>query len=100
MLHSLLAAELTATERAAVLRNALPLAAEEGLVLLRGQWVEVDREKLTEAMEHWKELESQSEEGLSFIDGMRLLAGIGDLELSPQVPYEMVASPTRFGPGK
>jgi hypothetical protein len=28
---------------------------------------------------------------------LRLLAGIGDLELSPQAPYEMVASPTRFG---
>jgi hypothetical protein len=28
---------------------------------------------------------------------LRLLAGIGDLELSPQAPYELVASPTRFG---
>ena len=51
------------------------LAAEDGLVLLRGQWVEVDREKLTEALEHWKKLESQSEDGLSFVEGMRLLAG-------------------------
>ena len=33
------------------------LAADEGLVLLRGQWVEVDREKLTEALAHWKKLE-------------------------------------------
>ncbi|MCX6620515.1 MAG: hypothetical protein NTY38_05470, partial [Acidobacteria bacterium] len=28
---------------------------------------------------------------------LRLLAGIGDLELSPQSPYELVDSPTRFG---
>jgi len=51
------------------------LAAEEGLVLLRGQWVEVDRQKLTEALEHWQKIESQGEDGLSFVEGMRLLAG-------------------------
>jgi non-specific serine/threonine protein kinase len=51
------------------------MAAEEGLVLLRGQWVEVDRQKLTEALDHWKKLEKQAQEGLSFIEGMRLLAG-------------------------
>ncbi len=51
------------------------LAAEEGLVLLRGQWVEVDRQKLAEALEHWKKLESETGDGLSFVEGMRLLAG-------------------------
>ncbi len=51
------------------------IAGEEGLVLLRGQWVEVDRDKLTEALDHWKQVEKQAVGGLSFIDGMRLLAG-------------------------
>jgi len=51
------------------------MAAEEGLVLLRGQWVEVDRQKLTEALDHWKRLEKQAQGGLSFVEGMRLLAG-------------------------
>jgi len=51
------------------------IAGEEGLVLLRGQWVEVDREKLTEALDHWKSVEELADGGLSFIDGMRLLAG-------------------------
>ena len=51
------------------------LAAEDGLVLLRGQWVEVDREKLTEALAHWKKVEEQAGDGFSFIEGMRLLAG-------------------------
>ncbi len=51
------------------------LANDDGLVLLRGQWVEVDHQKLTEALTHWKKLQSQSHEGLSFIEGMRLLAG-------------------------
>ncbi|MCC6124926.1 MAG: DEAD/DEAH box helicase [Pirellulales bacterium] len=51
------------------------MAAEDGLVLLRGQWVEVDRQKMQEALEHWKELERHAEDGISFIEGMRLLAG-------------------------
>ncbi len=52
------------------------LAAGDGLVLLRGQWVEVDREKLSRALEHWKEVEARAARGgLSFIEGMRLLAG-------------------------
>ena len=51
------------------------LASEDGLVLLRGQWVEVDRQKLTEALDHWKQLEAESDGGLSFVEGMRLLAG-------------------------
>ena len=51
------------------------LAAEQGLVLLRGQWVEVDRDRLTEALRHWKKVEAEAEDGLSFIEGMRLLAG-------------------------
>ena len=37
------------------------MAADDGLVLLRGQWVEVDREKLQEALDHWKQVEQQAE---------------------------------------
>ncbi|HJN07644.1 MAG TPA: DEAD/DEAH box helicase [Pirellulaceae bacterium] len=51
------------------------MAAEDGLVLLRGQWVEVDRERLTEVLEHWKQVEASVGDGLSFAAGMRLLAG-------------------------
>jgi SNF2-related domain/SNF2 Helicase protein/Helicase conserved C-terminal domain len=48
-----------------------------GLVALKGKWVEVDREKLAEALEHWKEVERGTQEsGLSFHEGMRLLAGV------------------------
>ena len=32
------------------------LDGEDGLMLLKGQWVEVDREKLREAIEHWNTL--------------------------------------------
>ncbi len=51
------------------------LASEDGLVLLRGQWVEVDRDKLQEALDHWQHVEEQWHGGLSFVEGMRLLAG-------------------------
>ncbi len=52
------------------------MASGEGLVLLKGQWVEVDREKLSQALSFWKELESRAGDGgISFIEGMRLLAG-------------------------
>ena len=52
------------------------LAGEDGLVLLKGQWVEVDREKLREALAHWQALEKRAANGeISFVEGMRLLAG-------------------------
>ena len=52
------------------------LEAGEGLVYLKGQWVEVDRERLSEALAHWKQVEDAAAgHGISFIEGMRLLAG-------------------------
>ncbi|MBN1835904.1 MAG: SNF2 helicase-associated domain-containing protein, partial [Spirochaetales bacterium] len=39
------------------------MESEEGLVFLRGRWVEIDRGKLAEALGHWKRLESQAAEG-------------------------------------
>jgi non-specific serine/threonine protein kinase len=52
------------------------MTADDGLVMLRGQWVEVDRQKLQEALDHWKQVEEQSHDGVSFLEGMRLLAGV------------------------
>ncbi|MEA2102560.1 MAG: DEAD/DEAH box helicase [Thermodesulfobacteriota bacterium] len=52
------------------------MASEDGLVYVKGQWIEVDRERLSEAIEHWRQVEADAEgEGISFIEGMRLLAG-------------------------
>jgi hypothetical protein len=51
-------------------------AAGDGLVRLKGRWVEVDREKLDAVLAHWKKVQrSATDEGISFLDGMRLLAG-------------------------
>jgi len=52
------------------------MAGGEGLVMLRGQWVEVDRDKLAQALDHWQNVAAQvGPDGVSFIEGMRLLAG-------------------------
>ncbi|MCC5849987.1 MAG: DEAD/DEAH box helicase [Verrucomicrobia bacterium] len=48
----------------------------EGLTLFRGQWIEVDRQKLQDALDHWQSL--AKDEGISFIEGMRLLAGASE----------------------
>ncbi len=52
------------------------LAAESGLAFIKGRWVEVDRELLSEALDHWKNVEAEAMQGgLGFAEGMRLLAG-------------------------
>ena len=52
------------------------LAGTEALVWLRGQWVEVDRDRLERAMRQFKEAETlAAESGLSFAEAMRMLAG-------------------------
>ena len=53
------------------------MSAPEGLVSLRGQWVEVDRDKLQSVLEHWRRVENGTAgEGVSFLEAMRLLAGV------------------------
>ncbi|MFT5115077.1 MAG: hypothetical protein ACI8P9_004420 [Parasphingorhabdus sp.] len=48
----------------------------DGLVFMKGQWVEVNRQRLDEALAHWEMVEAEAAGGgLTFADGMRLLAG-------------------------
>ncbi|MGH6798605.1 MAG: DEAD/DEAH box helicase, partial [Roseiarcus sp.] len=52
------------------------LAGTDGLALLRGQWVEVDRAGLEQALARFRDAENLAErEGLSFAAAMRMLAG-------------------------
>ena len=52
------------------------LASSDGLVLLRGQWVEVDRERLERTMRHFQAAEELARaQGLTFAEAMRMLAG-------------------------
>jgi SNF2 family DNA or RNA helicase len=52
------------------------LAGTDTLVLLRGRWVEIDRERLERAMRQFREAQALAErDGLTFAEAVRLLAG-------------------------
>jgi SNF2 domain-containing protein/SNF2 helicase protein/helicase-like protein len=52
------------------------LAGTDTLVLLRGQWVEIDRERLQRVMERFRAAEKLAgRDGLTFAEAMRLLSG-------------------------
>ncbi len=59
---------------AAEIRNLL--AETEGLALVRGRWVEVDREQLSRMIDRFSEAErAAARDGLNFGEAMRLVAG-------------------------
>ena len=61
---------MTKQEAKALLRG------QAGLVQLHGEWVEVDPDRLREALDHWEAVQAEvAEGGISFVEGMRLLAG-------------------------
>jgi hypothetical protein len=61
---------LTEAELQEILKTA------SGLVLLKGKWVEVDRDKLQEVLAHWKKVQSAvGADGVSLLQGLRLLSG-------------------------
>lgn len=52
------------------------LVAQDGLVFVKGRWVELDHERLSEALAHWQHVEAEARHGgVGFTQGMRLLAG-------------------------
>jgi non-specific serine/threonine protein kinase len=52
------------------------LSCSDGLALIRGRWVEVDRDRLERMMEKFRQVEKlTAREGLSFAEAMRMLAG-------------------------
>jgi non-specific serine/threonine protein kinase len=73
------------------------LSGAEGLVLLRGKWVEVDQTKLKQALDHWKLVAEEHPHGIDFIAGMRMLAG-ADVGAAEDVQDE-VASWSRITAG-
>jgi superfamily II DNA or RNA helicase len=61
---------LTADERRRILEST------NGLVLVKGKWVEIDSDKLRDVLAHWKLAESAAKnDGVTFRDAMRWLAG-------------------------
>jgi superfamily II DNA or RNA helicase len=52
------------------------LVNSDGLALVRGQWVEIDAERLKRMIEHFGQVEQKAaESGLRFAEAMRMLAG-------------------------
>ena len=78
------------------------LAAQEaGLALVRGKWVELDREKLDAVLGHWKAAQRHARTGeLSLLEAMRLIAGAGTGAADePEAPDAEVASWSRVYAG-
>jgi non-specific serine/threonine protein kinase len=51
-----------------------------GLALIRGRWVEIDRDRLEATLSRWRDAESAAAAGVSFHEAMRLLTGASALE--------------------
>jgi non-specific serine/threonine protein kinase len=52
------------------------LSASHGLVLIKGKWVEVNRDKLSQVLDQWRDVQKQAQAGgISFGEAMRMLAG-------------------------
>lgn len=82
---------LSAAELKALLKGS------DGLQLIRGRWVEVDRSKLKRMMARFEDIEKAAKEsGLPFSEAMRLMAGATlDGETEPMDPdwSQLVAGP-------
>ncbi|HKC58909.1 MAG TPA: DEAD/DEAH box helicase [Myxococcales bacterium] len=62
-------------------------AQDHGLALVRGRWVEIDRDKLEQVLAHWKEAQRAARGGgLSLLEAMRFLAGAEGEAASPLEP--------------
>jgi non-specific serine/threonine protein kinase len=73
------------------------LAKSDGLAMIRGHWVEVDRDRLSRMMEHFREVErTAASHGLGFREAMRLLAGAdvaaGDLPEADTAEWSQVVA--------
>jgi non-specific serine/threonine protein kinase len=68
---------LTESELKEVLRSS------SGLVLLKGKWVEVDRDQLQQVLDQWKKVQSVAGPGgVTLLEGLRLLSGFPTNEIA------------------
>ncbi len=62
------------------------LAQTDNLVQIKGQWVEVDRDQIGHVLTHWRAIEKHiKKDGLSFAEGLRLLAGVPSRQADRQM---------------
>jgi superfamily II DNA or RNA helicase len=75
------------------------LAHSDGLALIRGQWVEVDHERLRRTLDRFEAIERRAAvEGLPFAQAMRMLAGAGIAESDSGAQVDIDWSQTVAGP--
>jgi len=75
------------------------LAHSDGLVLIRGKWVEVDHARLRRTLDRFEAIEGRAAaDGLSFGEAMRMLAGAGIAENDPAAQADIDWSQTVAGP--
>jgi len=85
---------LTASEIKAILN------ADQDLVRIRGDWVQVDSAQIKEALSFWQGIEKRAaHNGISFIEGVRLLSGAGSSGLSEELAPQTEQSFTRVEAG-
>ncbi|OGV50777.1 MAG: hypothetical protein A2017_12850 [Lentisphaerae bacterium GWF2_44_16] len=51
------------------------LSSDGGLVRIKGQWVEAEPEKIRQLLSQWEEAKRAAEDGVSFMQGLRMIAG-------------------------
>ncbi len=64
------------------------LNSHDGLVRLKGEWVEADAEKISQLMKVWQEAEDSLMLGISFMDSLRMLSGVqkkAEFEHTPEL---------------
>jgi non-specific serine/threonine protein kinase len=74
------------------------LRSSDGLALVRGKWVEIDRDRLQKTLAQFEAIERRAEaEGLTFAEAMRLLAGASGTDDASDATYggwgEIAAGP-------
>jgi len=75
------------------------LAHSDGLVLVRGKWVEIDRERLRRTLDEFEAIERRAaSDGLSFGEAMRMLAGADVAGADSVGPIDVDWSQTVAGP--
>ncbi len=75
------------------------LEQSDGLALVRGQWVEVDRERLKAALAHYRQAEGLTrKQGLTFAEAMRMLAGADIGAAENETTVDRVWSQVAAGP--
>jgi superfamily II DNA or RNA helicase len=75
------------------------LAHSDGLALIRGKWVEVDRARLSRTLEQFEAIERRAAtDGLSFGEAMRMLAGAGIAGDDAATASDVAWSETVAGP--